>query len=1470
MRVEKILGLSECQKSHGEQSGGEPGRSGWTAVTIEIWKAPQNPLIDLYILNLARASLIDRPDPLYCAARYSKYVPGAPSTSAGDGLPAFALVLLKQLPIPAWLKRGCAYIESHVDGLTASLSQPDPPSEALDSAAEQDQPSDGWKQELQQAIEEGDNVEAVEKLLENEGALETRFKHQFPPDNYFEEGVTPLMLAAGLGREKIVDLLLDRGANVFAETIQETCCPYFAAAQEDRLAIVQKLLDREVDISYRNVNGHNAVHVAAYGDSMEVMKFLLEKEPGLCEVKDNIGRTPLVLAAEYSQRAVEMLLDEPNFANIEARADNGETALSAAVRSPNVEMVECLLNRGALWSLTESKRTILHLAAYAGQEKITQLLLERLSQEPYEQQRKTFAAQDEWGDTALGDAAAQGHLLIILDFLRTKVYLPTSVDTDEIHFSNESEVYFVEREIMASLRNRVPKDPVEDTSPSPDAEPTKDAHDWGPFAIPENVHAVLFWATLNGRSGIIELCVEHLPGPVELKVENATWAHAAALGGHTSIMQQILAHDTREVRKLETDNNGMSSLHLAAKHKHIDLVRFLIDWLSKMDVTEQSNNEFGPAIPAPQEPQAMAPTTMMIDTIVDAILQVTNHGDTPISLAATGSTGTHRDIEAFLWKTLTDCINKKPDSKFFELPLKPEARRALELAAQFEQPREETYLEQFLRKVESCPTNDWFGKSTKDYNVLKLAVYLELPTVVWWLLSNGGYRSENDLKMGKDILKLSPSSPKEMKSAKDIIHVLLTDPPPISERRPRRDDHHQPTFQFRREMFQTPAGKQELNSYPEGTVLDLYHDEHQVTFHFKHRLLSDLIYETGPNKIMSHSQFRDFSSLKKQLEELCLVQTESQPPDTAPKADEDGHEKLKDSPENSNKKVKKGRDEQKLPDLRWVHLPVNNELMIRLSIEKDLTNKEHRPLARFVQKSWTELFAGGEKFYMKPQCLRDEPSAEPGDQTYTGNKVRKVTTETDQQGKGNEPSAPNQNQESGVEERVALYMPYIFWRKWTENKNGNSDAEPLPTPNVQDGRRRRIVHGFMTLDQYGYASLKKTDDRDSDQALWKYIERLEKEEKQRTQGTLRRRSTQNKHTPIKPALGFGLLSQKKEALVTTTPVEHLSERPSQASQPTVESIKEPISRQILIVNQLWLWIVDGKTIITSTTREPAEVENSFFQRVLTALQMQEKNSSVSTQYMLDLILNTAIGLFNKRDIKVVNTRKSPLDVYRESIQNVRNLESNRFKEFMRSLDNNSPTQDENVVASTSFEESKKIRTLAGNVRGQLGKIKQWFKRQKPKSQSIPDNPYGNIAPEAELLQETKDICDELGMLKSLVEDQQVVWQQAASPESNTHALLAYEKPADIKAEIEEMIIEAESVKKSIDTLLDLKQKQANIIEAKSARQQSEETAKQSDTIMVFTVVTILFVSAFTMSQISVSRRTIIDPGLFDYSSRPPS
>jgi len=59
-------------------------------------------------------------------------------------------------------------------------------------------------------------------------------------------------------------------------------------------------------------------------------------------------------------------------------------------------------------------------------------------------------------------------------------------------------------------------------------------------------------------------------------------------------------------------------------------------------------------------------------------------------------------------------------------------------------------------------------------------------------------------------------------------------------------------------------------------------------------------------------------------------------------------------------------------------------------------------------------------------------------------------------------------------------------------------------------------------------------------------------------------------------------------------------------------------------------------------------------------------------------------------------------------------------------------------------------------------------------------------------------------------------------------------------DIERMSNEAMNVNRKLTQTLDLKQKHANALEARFARDQAQDTARQGQTIMVFTIVTIIF------------------------------
>lgn len=129
----------------------------------------------------------------------------------------------------------------------------------------------------------------------------------------------------------------------------------------------------------------------------------------------------------------------------------------------------------------------------------------------------------------------------------------------------------------------------------------------------------------------------------------------------------------------------------------------------------------------------------------------------------------------------------------------------------------------------------------------------------------------------------------------------------------------------------------------------------------------------------------------------------------------------------------------------------------------------------------------------------------------------------------------------------------------------------------------------------------------------------------------------------------------------------------------------------------------------------------------------------------------------------------------------------------------------------------------------------------------------DIGQETNLLAETKDIRDELNMIRKVLEDQQHVLptietaiceiyaeEQIGQKEvKKTFANQSKTVSTHIK-DIDRMDKQASKIYISVTDMLDLKQKHANAFEARFARDQATATARQSQTVMVFTIVTIIF------------------------------
>lgn len=134
--------------------------------------------------------------------------------------------------------------------------------------------------------------------------------------------------------------------------------------------------------------------------------------------------------------------------------------------------------------------------------------------------------------------------------------------------------------------------------------------------------------------------------------------------------------------------------------------------------------------------------------------------------------------------------------------------------------------------------------------------------------------------------------------------------------------------------------------------------------------------------------------------------------------------------------------------------------------------------------------------------------------------------------------------------------------------------------------------------------------------------------------------------------------------------------------------------------------------------------------------------------------------------------------------------------------------------------------------------------------SLPENLQDellNIAKETSLLTEVKDIRDELGIIDVILDSQLSILADFRSTFLKDTSDATLDVAAEINKRLEvhrkditRMDRQAESLYVGLTHLLDLKQKHSNALEARFAGDQAAITAKQGQAILVFTIVTIVF------------------------------
>uniref|UniRef100_A0A0K2TKJ7 Transient receptor potential cation channel subfamily A member 1 homolog [Aplysia californica] n=1 Tax=Lepeophtheirus salmonis TaxID=72036 RepID=A0A0K2TKJ7_LEPSM len=396
---------------------------------------------------------------------------------------------------------------------------------------------------LHEACQEG-NVEVVNAIIsESEANFSTDFVKELIQKKD-GEGNTSLSIAVSSGSIKIVELLLEYGANVNSKN-KHSVSVLHCAARTGQIESVELLVEHSAEVNVVNSLIQTPVYIAASNNNVKVIEYLVNNgcNPN---IQDSNGFTPLHIACkEGNVEAVEVLIAFKTNVDLLDYDDRSCLYIAALYNKP--EVLKALLENdkcNGLISVNDLFDNLpLHVASKEGNVEIVHLLINAGSD---------IDKKNEDEMTALHLASLNGRVKVVEEILKSDRCAISDIDEDSntaLHIACTNRRFLVSKKLLeygADIQSRNVKK-------------------WTPLDCAASV----------GAYKCVELLLESGAQIDPLDRSKTTPLHLASEFGHEKTVRLLLSNGAS--LKME-DAFGRNALEIALLKKNKSVVKALIEY----------------------------------------------------------------------------------------------------------------------------------------------------------------------------------------------------------------------------------------------------------------------------------------------------------------------------------------------------------------------------------------------------------------------------------------------------------------------------------------------------------------------------------------------------------------------------------------------------------------------------------------------------------------------------------------------------------------------------------------------------------------------------------------------------------------------------------------------------------------------------------------------------------------------------